>query len=485
MALLALDSATAQAPAAPIANAGFEEGAPDEFPRGWGESIDGSRTAGGAPMVYRAVVDSVNPREGRGSARLERAGEAGAEAPFGTIAQALDATSYRGRRVRLTAAVRVGAPVGQVGLWLRVEREGGRLGFFDNMANRPITGAEWADYVIEGDVAADAEGIALGLLLVGEGRAWIDDVRLEDLGPAAVQEVADVDPAAYLEVVLALLRTYHINSATADWQAIEARARASAAGATQLGDIHDAIRGIIADLGERHSFLLPAPPPGQVAGVGSEPAMPGHELIDGRFGLVRLPGFTGSPEQAVRYTATLRDSLTAMDAGGHMCGWIVDLRDNLGGNMWPMLNGLDPLLGAGPFGTFRNPSGELAYWRRAEGGIAPGVATPDRPPSFELRAADAPVAVLIGPRTASSGEMTAIAFAGRSRARSIGAPSSGFTTANISIPLADGSVLGITTSFAQDRTGHEYSGSIAPDEPVAAQDAEAAAVRWLEAQDAC
>src|SRR5262249_3449110 len=34
------------------------------------------------------------------------------------------------------------------------------------------------------DVAADADKLVFGLLLIGHGRAWLDDVRLEDLGPA-------------------------------------------------------------------------------------------------------------------------------------------------------------------------------------------------------------------------------------------------------------------------------------------------------------
>ena len=153
--------------------------------------------------------------------------------------------------------------------------------------------------------------------------------------------------------------------------------------------------------------------------------------------------------------------------------------------MWPMLNGLDPLLGPGPFGAFRAPSGQLQNWVRSGEGITVGGAASDRPPFYTLGAADAPVAVLLGSRTASSGEMTAIALAGRARTRSFGARSAGFTTANVPIPLSDGSVLVITTAYARDRTGREFTGSMVPDELVEEQEAEVAAVRWLEAQTTC
>lgn len=483
--VLALECADAQAPpAVPVANPGFEEEAPGGRPTSWGGPAAASPPADGAQPPYRVAIDADNPREGRGSARLERVGPAGSQ-PFGAISQAVDATSYRGRRVRFTAAVRVAAPqAAQVGLWLRVDRAAGRLGFFDNMNNRPITSTEWADYTIEGDVASDAERIMLGLLLVGDGKAWIDDVRVEDLGPAAASPTASsAELSAYLERSLALLRSVHINSVSADWPAIEARARAATAGATNLGEVHDAIRAVIADLGEPHTMLRPATP--AAAGVTPEPALPSHALIDRRFGLVRLPGFLGTPEQAKRYTAKLRDDLTGMDAGGGVCGWIVDLRENTGGNMWPMLNGLDPLLGPGPFGAFRTPSGQLTNWVRGSEEIALGGISSDRLPFFTLGAADAPVAILLGPQTASSGEMTAIALTGRAHTRSFGTRSAGFTTANVSVPLSDGSVLVITTAYVRDRTGREYAGAMVPDEPVEAQEAEAAAIHWLEVQKYC
>lgn len=473
-AALASGTAAAQSPAAAIANPGFEEGAPGETPSGWG--LGTGAPGAGTKQAYRAVIDLANPRGGSASARLERA--LVGDAAFGSLSQVLDARPYRSRRIRMTAAVRVGPQAGHTGVWLRVDRAGGRLGFFDNMARRPITGVEWADYVIEGEVASDAERIALGLLLQGDGPAWIDEVRIEDLGPAP-----NVDLFAYLDEALIPLKTAHINTASADWSAIEARARKAVAGAAQLSDVHEAIREVIAELREPHTFLRSMPP--AVAGPQPEPRMPIHTLLDGRVGVMRLPGFIGSPEQAARYTAALREALTDMASTAPVCGWIVDLRDNTGGNMWPMLNGLDPLLGKGPFGAFRTPAGQLVHWVRTSNGIAPSPEVADAGPAFTVPGADAPLAVLLGPRTASSGEMTAMAFVGRESSRSFGAATAGFTTANVTVPMSDGAILAITTSYARDRTDHEYVGPMMPDEPVDAEETEAAAMRWLQRQASC
>ncbi|MBN2431001.1 MAG: peptidase S41 [Acidobacteria bacterium] len=100
---------------------------------------------------------------------------------FGTVTQAVDATAWRGRLIRLTARVRaeVTGAGNQGQLWLRVDRPDNQRGFFDNMADRPITAAEWTTYHIEGSVADDASQIFLGCFLLGAGKVWVDDVRLE------------------------------------------------------------------------------------------------------------------------------------------------------------------------------------------------------------------------------------------------------------------------------------------------------------------
>src|SRR5437868_3358045 len=121
----------------PGPNAGFEQGAPGEAPPGWGGSIRGASTIALA-SPFQARIDAANPHEGRASVRLESTGEVGQD-QFGTVATSVDAHAYRGRRIRLTGAVRTEVASGvPVGLWLRVDRTGHLPGFFDNMMDRPI-----------------------------------------------------------------------------------------------------------------------------------------------------------------------------------------------------------------------------------------------------------------------------------------------------------------------------------------------------------
>lgn len=85
---------------------------------------------------------------------LEGPGQVFGNVAFGNVMQSIDATPLRGKRVRFRAAVRA---EGRAQLWLRVDRQGGARGLFDNMQDRPILSAEWKEYEIEGPVADDAE----------------------------------------------------------------------------------------------------------------------------------------------------------------------------------------------------------------------------------------------------------------------------------------------------------------------------------------
>jgi len=97
-----------------------------------------------------------------------------------TLVQSIDATPYRSRRIRLRAQVRasVTGAGNQAQMWLRVDRESGRPGFFDNMHDRPVTAAAWREYEISGTVADDASRITFGALVSGTGTFEFDDFEL-------------------------------------------------------------------------------------------------------------------------------------------------------------------------------------------------------------------------------------------------------------------------------------------------------------------
>ena len=219
LAALVLAPAAAPAPAQTVpANPGFEEGAP---------ALTGWRL-NPAPG-YAVQLDSVDAHQGRWTARVT--GQAGGGPNvFGNLLQDVDAAPFRGKRVRYRAWVRTDLPAGpgRAGIWLRVDRPNGRTGFFDNMEVRPIVGrTEWRAYDIVGDVALDAHRIALGMLLIGAGQAWLDEASFTVLGDAPRPEPARPLTDRGLENLVAFtrllgyVRYFHPSdqAAATDWTA--------------------------------------------------------------------------------------------------------------------------------------------------------------------------------------------------------------------------------------------------------------------------
>jgi C-terminal processing protease CtpA/Prc len=95
---------------------------------------------------------------------------------YGAIANGVDALPYRGKAIKLKAAVKVSNGIGR--LWIRVDKASKEVGFFDDMDETPIQSNRWNYYEISGPAAEDAEKISFGCLLRGSGQLWVDDFQL-------------------------------------------------------------------------------------------------------------------------------------------------------------------------------------------------------------------------------------------------------------------------------------------------------------------
>ena len=212
-----------------------------------------------------------------------------------------------------------------------------------------------------------------------------------------------------------------------------------------------------------------------------------------RLAVLELPAHSGAGlvPGVGDYARLAHDGLAA-HAGA--CGWVVDLRLNAGGNMWPMLAAAAPLLGEGELGGFVLKDGERWAWTYGHGTVrADGVAMA-RAPGAPALAPLPPVAVLTSRLTASAGEALVVAFRGRSGARSFGEATAGVPTVNRTFPLQDGATLLLTLGRFADRYGRTYEEPLEPDEelPLAwdaygspADPLLKAASAWLLSQPGC
>jgi hypothetical protein len=112
--------------------------------------------------------------------------------PVGNLMQSFSAAAYTGKTVRLRAWLRLESffpapivgfrlpnPEDRAQLWLNVERANRRHGFSDNMDDRPVRSSEWTQVEIVGEIDQDAQFINFGVMSIGGGRVWVDDVSFE------------------------------------------------------------------------------------------------------------------------------------------------------------------------------------------------------------------------------------------------------------------------------------------------------------------
>lgn len=338
-------------------------------------------------------------------------------------------------------------------------------------------------------------------------------LTLSSAGPAQ-----DAPFNAHREVseAIASIRRIAMNRDKLDWPTIEARAQEQAKTARDEADLLPVYGFILGQLDDHnHSRLLPPPPvrAAYVARYGTKPIpneIPPRALradaTEGRpvggsdlalptgkvARLVNLPGMNG-PDADGAYAGAVYTNLTKAPAA---CGYIVDLREDTGGNMFPMVAGLSPLLGDGyrmvvPTDTGNAPvvlEHGAATGYEKEGGPGQVLAKVPGWQDHPLMA-QAPVAILTSAATASSGEDVAVQFRGRPNTRSFGATTAGQATANIPVEHSGGVVFFVTSGLFADRDGQSYPDGLRPDQPViaspGADSVVAAARRWLAERPVC
>lgn len=127
---------------------------------------------------YELTRDTEVAFGGEASLRLAARGNRHRDA-WAVGVQMVDATRYRGRRVRLRGHLR-SEDAGSGGLWLRVDGivEGkAALLALDNMEDRRLEDTrDWTLQEIVVDVAPEAVTILMGAMISGDGAIWVDEL---------------------------------------------------------------------------------------------------------------------------------------------------------------------------------------------------------------------------------------------------------------------------------------------------------------------
>ena len=337
-----------------------------------------------------------------------------------------------------------------------------------------VSSADSTDVIlrIEGLASADMDSIVVGVAFYGKGAAFLQppSVHVESIAPGTPNDYV----TRYLSDFFGYAKEYALDRDSMDWATLERDAKDLAALADTMPQVYEALNFTLRRI-DRHSFLRPPREhQGWAKGNNDEDAVdpnlkyPSGRRVEDQMVYLHVPGVSsGHAKTLDAYADSLRNLIATLD-GPRVEEWVVDLRSNTGGNCWPMLSGIGPLLGPGVCGYFmqRDGSGASA-WSYREGGsyLDEKVLHQVEKPYTTINPAR--VAVLYGPKTASSAEVLAIAFRGLPNTRSFGRPTSGYSTGNQTIRLSDGAAILITASVYGDRHKTAYGAAVQPDEPVA------------------
>jgi carboxyl-terminal processing protease len=318
---------------------------------------------------------------------------------------------------------------------------------------------------------------------------------------------ADADVRAYVDTAFNFTKGAFYFSPRVDWEVARNLMYRRSTGARVFADVHPTLDTLVRELNDRHSFFFI---PSKSAGTSNPPPeiafhRPFAKTQAPRIAYLWLPMFTGT-NQVGRADST-SNAVARADSTPNLCGWIVDLRGNLGG-YWPtMLAGISGLITEGNVGGFVERDTTQRYFYEVHPGSA-GLRVRGGQyfeyirmiQVYQVRNPSLPIAVLQGGWTASAGEILLMAFRDNSRpVRTFGSATYGATSQPYTKQLIDTASMQITAALMFDRERRTFENYIIPpDEPVAGPTITTAyvpgaatdpvidaATAWLRSQAAC
>jgi carboxyl-terminal processing protease len=281
---------------------------------------------------------------------------------------------------------------------------------------------------------------------------------------------------SYLNKSLLIIEKNALNSGNVNWKELRENVYNKASGAKRYEDILPIYSYIFEQIDDHHGSLKYKDKTyswnkNEVIKVNNTIKLATKKYVSVRsekmgreIGYILIPGnndFRGQHMDSI--SRAIKNAIAKIN-DKHIKGWIIDLRVNTGGNMYPMIAGLSEFIGDGRVGGFLTPSNQPdGDWIIKEGTfyVDSVSVTPLKYEGYPI-SKEVPIAVLISGNTASSGEMTAITTIGRHKSILIGEPTAGYTTINLGFKLNEYSGLNLAVDYASDRNGKVYPEKINP-----------------------
>lgn len=304
-----------------------------------------------------------------------------------------------------------------------------------------------------------------------------------------------------LDEAFSLMQKHYYKKEEMNWDSLKLAAREKMFKASDCEEAMQTVNWCFRQIGEPHSFVMPAGKAdvynNDQQHLKSSPSLfqlvgeiKSEHYVDKGIGYISVPWINTTDSAICTLIAdSIQQQIASLDQKG-VTKWIIDLRNNRGGNCWPMIAGIGPLLGNGICGYFVSADEKVPI-SYSQGAAMHGRYTRCKvsKSAYQVSTSKKSIIVLTGPRTSSSGEILALAFKGKDQTYLYGQPTAGMTTANTTYNLSDRSMLVLTVCREADRNGKLVDGKILPDELFPERTSSAdddlalnAALMWLHVQ---
>lgn len=272
----------------------------------------------------------------------------------------------------------------------------------------------------------------------------------------------------YGNIAIEIMDSNGYYAAGEDWETQKEEALAEFETISSYEEAFPIIEESLQVAGGKHSFLLPED---EKETTYSQDQMPIVEKTDSIL-TIHLPAIMNAQENGQEYAEIVLNSLRDNQ---DIEGVILDLQDNTGGDMGPMITAISPLLPDGDILSFSRPAYDIPVTLE-DGQVTGGGTTIDTDiQPFKL---DVPIAVLVDDRTASSAEAVLMSLMELEQVKTFGQPTAGYASANASYPLYDESIMFLTVAYNKTTSGQIFYDNPIPVDVETEQPYEEA-INWL------
>lgn len=142
-------------------------------------------------LLREAAPDDL-PRLDRVLATMKAAEMSSPQTAAGVLIASFPADAARGKKITFSGSIRTTGVTGHAGLWMRADGPKGPLAF-SNMQDLGIAGdTPWTRREFTLDIPAETTGVVFGMLVVGEGEAWFDNLAV-DVGTSTFRDPEQFD----------------------------------------------------------------------------------------------------------------------------------------------------------------------------------------------------------------------------------------------------------------------------------------------------